>query len=174
MSVAGSAPAAIYLDTSVVVASTIDGIAGSEACAAFCDRLVDASSHVFFSQILRLELSQVLARLPKDNQVPLAVRHAYRLDRWDSRVDVRTRWLTDAAQRFEDLLARFADLSEIAFDPTIWRASLDVMAHFRLRSHDAVHIATARAAGVRDFATLDDDFRRVPDLRVWLLRVPSP
>ena len=174
MSVAGSAPAASYLDTSVVVASTIDGIAGSEACAAFCDRLVDAGSHVFFSQILRLELSQVLARLPKDNQVPLAVRHAYRLDRWDTRVDVRTRWLTDGARRFEDLLVRFAEVSEIAFDPTIWHASLDVMARYRLRSHDAIHVASARAAGVRDFATLDGDFRRVPDLRVLLLRGASP
>ena len=44
------------------------------------------------------------------------------------------------------------------------------MAQHRLPSHDAIHVATARAAGVRDFVTLDDYFRRVPDLRLWLLR----
>ena len=70
--------------------------------------------------------------------------------------------------------ARFAALTRVAFDRAIWEASLDAMARHRLRSHDAIHVATARSAGVRSFATLVADFRRVPDLDVMLLRETNP
>ena len=77
-------------------------------------------------------------------------------------------------RRFEATMARFASLTQVAFDRAIWKQSLDVMVRHRLRSHDAIHVATARSAGVRSFATLDADFRRVPDLDVLLLRETNP
>lgn len=77
-------------------------------------------------------------------------------------------------RRFEALMARFAALTRVAYDRAIWEANLDVMARHRLRSHDAVQVATARSAGIRSFATLDADFRRVPDLDVILLRETAP
>ena len=48
------------------------------------------------------------------------------------------------------------------------------MARTQLRAHDAIHVATAEAVGVRDFATLDDDFKRVASLRVWQIRDLAP
>ncbi len=87
---------------------------------------------------------------------------------------MRERWLDAGVQRFNDLMGRFDRVTEIPFGRTIWQASLAVMAQQRLRSHDAIHVATARTAGVRDFATLDDHFRRVPDLRLWLIRDAGP
>lgn len=167
-------PAAVYLDTSLVVAAVIDSHVHHAASIAFCTRLIDARSHVRFSIILRLEFAQVLVKLAKDPQRPAALRRGYRLDRWDARESVRERWLTFGFSRFDALMARFDAVSEVAFDLPIWEASLDVMARHRLRSHDAIHVATARAGGVRDLATLDDDFRRVPDLRVWLIRDAAP
>ena len=77
-------------------------------------------------------------------------------------------------QRFEALIARFATVTEVEFDIPIWLASIDIMAQTNLRSHDAIHVATARSAGVRDFATVDAHSRRVPDLNVRLIRDPSP
>ncbi len=50
----------------------------------------------------------------------------------------------------------------------------DPAARHRLRSHDALHVATALAAGVPDFATVDADFRRVSALRLHLLRDSEP
>lgn len=116
----------------------------------------------------------MLARLPHDALFPEALRRAFRLDRWDTDAQVRARWMVHGVQRFEALIARFATVTEVEFSIPIWRASIDIMAQTNLRSHDAIHVATARAAAVRDFATVDAHFRRVSDLNVRLIRDPSP
>jgi predicted nucleic acid-binding protein len=76
-------------------------------------------------------------------------------------------------EQLESLLRQFGAALAIPLQRSTWTASLDVMAR-QLRSHDAVHVATARAVGVRDFVTVDDHPRRVPDLRVWLMRDAGP
>ncbi len=48
-------------------------------------------------------------------------------------------------------------------ETAIWRAGLDAMVRRRRCSHDAFHVAMARSVDGRSFATLDADFRRVPD-----------
>ena len=168
---ASSQPAltAVYLDTSVVVPALFHGHVHFAACRAFVARLVNDRSHVHFSQILWLELSQVLTHLPHDPGLALDLRRAYRLDRWERNVAVRERWLATGLQWFNDLIARFDRVTEAPFSRAIWEASLDIMAQHQLRSHDAIHVATARAVGIRDFATLDGHFRRVPDLHLWLI-----
>ena len=73
-------------------------------------------------------------------------------------------------RQFERFLAPFAAIVELPFSLPIRRASIELMARHRLRSHDAIHVATALAAGVPDFASVDSDFRRVPALQLHLLR----
>jgi predicted nucleic acid-binding protein len=162
-------PGAAYLDTSVVVAAIIDGHVHQPRSVAFCARLIAAGSDVNTSEILRLELSQALAQLPHDPGLSTDLRRAYRLRRWATSVEVRQRWLTAGVRRVSGLMSQFAHVTEVPFDRTIWEVSLGIMAQLQLRSHDAIHVATARGIGVRDFATLDGHFRRVPDLRLWLV-----
>jgi predicted nucleic acid-binding protein len=163
-------PSSVYLDTSIVVAAMFAETPHAAASAEFCAAVARQGGRAFFSQILWLELSQVLAKLPHGPHVPVAQRSAHRLDAWDTNRVVREQWLAFGLREFATFTAQFHAIVEVAFDRSIWHASIDVIAQTRLRAHDAIHVATARAAGVRDFATLDDHFRRVPDLRLWLIR----
>lgn len=45
------------------------------------------------------------------------------------------------------------------------------MAEHNLKAHDAVHVATAFAAEVLDFASFDADYRRVAGLYLWNDRI---
>lgn len=85
-------------------------------------------------------------------------------------VAVRQQWMSAGMQKFESFLNRFDEVAEFPFHGEIWEQSVEIMARHQLKSLDAVHVATARAYGLRHFATLDDDFNHVQDLRVWLIR----
>lgn len=170
----GGVPSVVYLDTSVAVAAMFPGLAYFAPSQAFCEELETAESHVVFSEILRLELSQVIVRLPRDPMLPADVRQQFRLSEWDASAAIRAAWLFEGIRRFDALVNRFAVTTEVAFNRDLWLASVTIMARHRLRSHDAIHVATARSVDVRAFVTLDSDFRRVPDLDVHLLREPVP
>jgi predicted nucleic acid-binding protein len=45
------------------------------------------------------------------------------------------------------------------------------VARYNLDGQDAVHLASARYAGVRDFASFDARFRRFDDLVLWNDRI---
>jgi predicted nucleic acid-binding protein len=72
--------------------------------------------------------------------------------------------------QLDGLLSRFALVFELPLRRTVWLSSITIMAESRLRPYDAVHVATARAEGLRDFATADGHFRKINDLTVWLTR----
>lgn len=168
-------PTQAYVDTSVAVAAIVPGIPHSAASAAFCDGLAAQHSSVYFSQIVRLELSQAVRNLAtRPGQVPFDMWSNFPLAQWGASPLVRQRWLEFGSRQFESLIRRFALAVEIPFDVSIWHDSVGVMAAYGLRSLDAIHVATARRQGLRHLATLDDDFRRVRDLDVWLLRDPTP
>jgi predicted nucleic acid-binding protein len=167
-------PATVYLDTSAVVTALFPGLAHSTASATFCTSVAQGGGGVVFSQVLWLEFSQALVKLALGTELPAAERRRHRFARWGRHVDVREQWYRFGLDELEAFLGRFAAVTEVEFRREIWLASLDVMARTQLRSHDAVHVATAREVGVRDFVTVDDHFRRVPDLRVWLMRDSGP
>ena len=78
--------------------------------------------------------------------------------------------MTTGTGKFGVFLSHFSEVIELPFVTEIWEQSVEIMALNQLKSLDAIHIAMARAYGLRHFATLDDDFNRVQDLRVWLIR----
>jgi predicted nucleic acid-binding protein len=162
--------ATVYLDTSVFVATIVPAVPHHSACVAFCDSLAGGSAKVITSDLMRIEFVQSWFRLPSMSYLDAQTRRDYRMSAWDRNVAVRERWMAEGVARMEALLARFHTTAELPLTLAIWRASVDIMARHRLRSYDAVHVATALLAGVQDFATVDDDFRRVPTLRLNLLR----
>ncbi len=59
---------------------------------------------------------------------------------------------------------KFAEIFEVPFREPLWRQSIDLMAQYGLKGHDAIHVATALNEGVQLLATNDSDFRRVDTL----------
>lgn len=164
-------PNHVYLDTSIIIATMLPGLPNALASETFCTQLVRHGSHIYFSQILRLELSQAIRNLAsRRGQLPLAIQREYQLDQWESNVAVRHHWMGAGKQKFDAFLASFSEAIELPFETEIWERSVEIIARNQLKSLDAVHIATARAYGLRHVATLDDDFNRIADLRVWLIR----
>ncbi len=170
-------PSDVYLDSSLVVAAIVRGSDHSRASADFCAQLAERGSRVYFSQVLRLELAEAVRRLAADPKraarLPPDLRREYQLGQWGTNLFVRQRWMDFGVQQLDALLDRFAEAFELPFRPKVWRSSLAVIVDHQLRSLDAIHVATAREYRIRHLATTDDDFSRVTDLRVWLLRDPA-
>lgn len=163
-------PKAVYLDTSLVVAAMFEDVVHAQESIAFCQRLVSKGTNVVFSTILRVELTQALGKLPLRDQLSADTSQTHRLDIWNRHERVRREWMSAGIDRFARLPGQFPRAIEVQLTLPIWYDSIDVMTRHRLRSLDAVHVATARAAGLRDLATLDDHFRRVTLLTVWQMR----
>ncbi len=62
----------------------------------------------------------------------------------------------------------------LPFGRSTWLASTRVMANEQLRSHDAVHAATAREHGLLSLATADEHFLKLRDLDIWMIRDDDP
>jgi predicted nucleic acid-binding protein len=163
-------PADVYLDTSIVIATIFPGTTNSTACEAFSRRLAAERCQIFFSQILRLELSEAIRKLAtRPDRIPNDLRTRFQLDEWNQSLFVRHRWMQNGLQRFAMLLESFREVVELSFDEEIWRSSVTTMADEQLRSHDAIHVATARSFGVACIAAADDHFRRIKDIDVRLI-----
>ena len=164
-------PSDIYLDTSTLVAAIVTGSDDSRSASQYCKRLVEAETNVYFSKIVRLEVSQAILRIATSAiRLPKETRDRHRLDRWDFDFLVRHQWMEHGIREFERIRSDFAHVYEYPFDDEIWRRSIYIMSHYRLRSLDAIHVATAQQLGTRYFATSDADFRRIDDLNVLLIR----
>jgi predicted nucleic acid-binding protein len=168
-------PSRIYLDTSIVVAAMIAGVAHSGPSRVFCGRLATSGSHVYFSQLLLLEIAEAVKNLAvrRPAQLTPNVRQRYRLDHWDTDQQVRQRWMAFGIRQFVAFLDQFAQVTELPLDEPIWRRSIRLMTQYRLRSYDALHLATARHFRLRHFATVDRWFADVRSPRIWLTRDPA-
>lgn len=164
-------PSDAYLDTNVIISAIIAGSDNARACREFCARLADGRSRVYFSRIVRLEVSQAILKLAtKPNRLVATLREQFELDAWDTDIEVRERWMEHGAREFERLRDEFFQVYEFPFQERVWRRSLGLMARYRLQSHDAIHAATALELGVTQFVTSDDHFLRVDELDVHLIR----
>lgn len=167
-------PSTVYVDTGFVAAAMMQGVLHHHAAREFCKSLVDSSSHVAFSNLLRVEFLQALVAIGNDpSQLPGRVRRRYKLHRWGNADAIRLRWLENGMSLLDELFDQFAQASEVAIEPAIVDRAVLSMALHKLRSYDAIHVATAEALGIRDIATCDSDFLRVDGengLRIHLIR----
>lgn len=161
----------VYLDTSVLLGAMMPGSTNADACEDFCAQIASQGRRVYYSQTVYVELSQALRKMAtRADRVASGMREQFGLDRWEPDIHIRQRWMQYGVEQFDQLRERFIDAFELPFDRSIWLQSIDLMVEYFLQAHDAVHAATARAYGLRAFATTDADFVRVTGLDVILLR----
>jgi predicted nucleic acid-binding protein len=72
-------------------------------------------------------------------------------------------------REYRDLLLRSRNFSTSAISATIAELGAELRAHYRLRTPDALQIATAIEAGCEAFLSNDAGLRRVTELRVLIL-----
>lgn len=158
------------MDSSVIVAAIIGGDPHSLACASYCADLAANNSAIYFSELVRLEVAHVIRRLATTNAAPPHLHQHYRLGRFSANRAVRQQWIDFGMEEFDTLLRTFSIVYEVPYQRAIWQHAVQLMALHNLRSYDAAHVATALAADVADFASVDSDYVRVSALRIHIIR----
>jgi predicted nucleic acid-binding protein len=72
-------------------------------------------------------------------------------------------------REYRDLLLRSGNFNTLAISATIAELGAELRAQYRLRTPDALQIATALEAGCEAFLSNDSGLRRVTELRVLIL-----
>lgn len=150
-------PAAVGLDTSFVVEALIESQPLHVVCAAFLERLVEVDTTFVTSDLLEIELSEAA--------FAIALKERWGRDWRRHRSDGRTRrrgrrLLADVISRYELLLTSTTHvpvpLGRVA------RSAAALMTDHGLASYDAVHAASAVAAGAEAMVTTDTGFALLP------------
>ena len=165
-------PAALLLDTTIVVEALLPSQPHHAACVALFERAGASGSTLIFNRLLETELCEVLFN------IALREQHGkrWKTARYDGRARRRAgRLLVAGLAAWEEMLDTVAssrlELSEVAAEvPGLMRAH-------GLRSYDAVHAASLVLAEIGDIATLDHGFAMLPQSRATVhttsARVPT-
>ena len=150
-------PDPVGLDTSFVVEALIASQPLHAACSAFLIRLTESGTAMVTSDLLPVELAEaVFAIALKERWGP-----RWRGRRADGRARRRARrLLADAISRYETLLSTTDHIPIPLADAE--RAARELMGSYGLASYDAIHAASALAAGAEAIVTLDTGFALLP------------
>ena len=150
-------PEVLALDTSFVVEALIETQPLHAVCAGFVERIVEAAPTVATSELLEVELAEAAFAIALKERWG----RRWRQRRVDGRVRRRgRRLLTEVSSRYELLR------SSVTHIPVpvgrIADAAATLMTDYGLASYDAVHAASAIAAGAEAIVTTDTGFARLP------------
>ena len=159
-------PRRLYVDTNMLISYLFRSERYYARCVVFFRRLAGTGvTTLYISSLTWMEFAHVVLGQRFRDRLPPAIRQRFHLDRWHER-SVREWYFAEYRRALEALLGQFA-WDEIALTPEIRAEALALMVEYDLGSQDAVHLASARLAGVRDFASFDRAFRRVDGLHLW-------
>ena len=150
-------PDPIALDTSFVVEATISTQPLHGPCTAFAERILDTGVTVVASELLEVELAEAAFAIALKERWG----GQWRRHRTDGRVRRRgKRLVADVTARYRQLVAA------VRYVPVplgrISDQAATLMADHGLASYDAVHAATAIAAGCEAIVTTDTGFGLLP------------
>jgi predicted nucleic acid-binding protein len=150
-------PARVALDTSLMVRAVVETQPLPGICLAFLARLRAAGTTLVISDLLEAELAEAVFGLPLS-------------ERWGRgwrryRIDGRTRrparkHMADARKKYWQLIAPAEHVA--APISAVIDQAVSLMSDYGLASYDAVHAATAIAAGAEGIATTDAGFGLLP------------
>jgi predicted nucleic acid-binding protein len=150
-------PDAVALDTSFIVHALIESQSLHGPCSTFLERLVAEEVTVVVSELLEVELAEVTFRIALTERWG----RAWRRHRTDGRVRRRGQRLLDDVQGRYRLLLDAVTEAPIPLAPVAGSAAR-LMTDCGLASYDAVHAATAVAAGADAIVTTDSGFGLLP------------
>lgn len=76
----------------------------------------------------------------------------------------------DLAQQYRDVLLHSPELTAVPVSEDIAEGAAKLRAQFKLRTPDAIQMATAIQYGASSFFTNDDDLPEIPDLSMLVLK----
>jgi len=158
-------PELILLDSSFVVATLVAGEKYHEACLDFATRLLSARSTIVHSSVLKVEYLNVWRKLIQRGLLPPEPSGQLQLKLGIP--EERPHWFRVAEMLLMRFLAQFPR-REVRVNQRVLKSMVRLMGTYNLRSLDAVQIASAFDVQCRDIASLDEDFRRVDEIRLWL------
>jgi predicted nucleic acid-binding protein len=154
-------PDPIALDTSFVVEALLATQPLHPACSAMLTRIDESGITVVTSDLLAVELAETAFAIAMKERW----RGKWRAHRTDGRSRRRAgRLMDDTISRYNDLLSSIDHLPVPLGDITTVATTL--MSDYGLASYDAVHAASAIAAGAKAIVTLDTGFALLPATRL--------
>lgn len=166
-----SPPDQLYLDTDFIIACLERTDPHHQRCAPFMEQVVAHGTTLYVSSLSWLEFIHTVTRERFRELVSDDLRRQFRLERWED-ASIRRAYTNHLLDSFQVLLAQ-CDWAEIALTSEIRAEAIELIATYNLNAHDAVHIATARDAGVVNLASPDRGYRRVDGLHLWNDRMYS-
>ena len=150
-------PGAVGLDTSFVVHTLIESQSLHAPCSAFLERLVVEEVRLVVSELRDVELAEAVFRIALTERWG----RAWRRHRTDGRARRRAqRILADVQSRYELFLGAASE-TPIPL-ARVTRSAATLMTDHGIASYDAVHAATAVAAGAEAIVTTDIGFGLLP------------
>jgi predicted nucleic acid-binding protein len=150
-------PDLVALDTSFVVEALIPTEPLHAQCDAFLTRIFDSGITIMTSELLRAELAEAsFANAMKERWAG-----KWRAHRADGRSRPRAgRLMSNTLARYDDLLE---SLPHISVRPgQVADSAPEIMTKYGLASYDAIHAASAIAAGAETMVTTDTGFALMP------------
>ena len=158
-------PEHVLLDTSFVVAALVSGEVHHDACLDFASRLQAAGSAIVYSSLLRIEYFNTWRKLIGQGLLPPEPSDQLRMS-----LDIpeaRPYWFRVTDRLLSRFLAQFPR-REVRLNRRVLRSMVALMGTYNLQAMDAAQVASALDMGCQDIASLDDDFKRVQGIRLWL------
>ena len=150
-------PDPLALDTSFLVEALIASQRLHEPCRAFVDRIIESGVRVVMNELLEVELAEAVFAIALKERWG----RQWRRHRADGRSRRRARRLLhETSERYASFRSSVhhvsAPVGSVATD------AAELMLDYGLASYDAVHAATAIAAGAEAIVTTDTGFALLP------------
>lgn len=163
-------PGRLYLDTNVILDYLISTREHHERVKGFLRKVVDSElTAIFLSSLSWVEFTHVVRTRDFREKLSDDWLARFPLERWEE-LNVRQEYLRAMCDLLGGFLAPF-DAFEISITQQVRQSAVSCMTEYGLDSQDAVHVAAAGVAGVRDLMSFDKGFRRVEGLYLWNDRI---
>lgn len=165
-------PSTIALDTSFVVEALIETQRLHGPCRDFLERLAESGPTVVTSELLRVEVAEAAFAIALKERWG----RDWRRHRSDGRARRKARRLLESVDARLGTILKPLDHVSVPLAAVV-DAAEGVMGDYGLASYDAIHAASAIAAGAEAIVTKDTDFARLPAALLTVYtdrsRVPS-
>jgi predicted nucleic acid-binding protein len=159
-------PSGLYLDSDILIAAVVSTHEHFQRAARLFELLVKyGATSLYLCPVSWMEYAHVFSKEAFRRTLPSEFAYLNPVTGWHD-ASVRQRYFEFVVSTLEDVLSPFA-WHEIPTTIDINRAAIGYMARYNMDAQDAVHLASARAAGLNDLASFDRIFRRVDGLNLW-------